>query len=379
MKPKFMGPKFMGSLVTFAVLLSGNVFAAKGHGSSDMPEAPARPDVSKDNGMYFFCENDKVIIQNCAGKATKPGKGCDGERREVKKDDFIKELLSEITIDKSHLMKPLSPDDIKVAKKRSPKPEEVMEFVKGVHSQTGSIDDLIKEMRGEKIGNIQLDELQRRVADLLKLTGGVKAEGEAIVSAIDKVNNALAKVVDQVCDSKVTINLNSAEDKDTLLHTVLKQYDPKAPKKEILMKGRLEKTFVAADHSGNRFKIFDTVTKLTWHDIYGPKEIKDFYETMSPKPTFEFDGKQYPDYFKAASALCVSKGLQAPTKEDLEVLAANRELAKNLGMDKGWFWSSSERSSGYAWYFFGDVGVVLYDHRDYDGNSVSCVSRGAGR
>lgn len=157
--------------------------------------------------------------------------------------------------------------------------------------------------------------------------------------------------------------------------TTRKQSNPKAPKKEILMDGRLEKKFVDADGSGNRFRIFDTVTKLTWHDIYGPKEIKDFYETMSPKPTFKFDGRQYPDYFKAASALCVSKGLQAPTKEELKVLEANFELAKNLGMDKGWFWSSSESSSSYVWAFSSNTGYVYDDCRRYfDDLSVRCVS-----
>jgi hypothetical protein len=147
------------------------------------------------------------------------------------------------------------------------------------------------------------------------------------------------------------------------------------------MDGRLEKTLVSADGSGNRFKIFDTVTKLTWHDIYGPAEIKAHYEKMRPKPTFEFNRNQYPDYFTAANALCKTKGNEygAPTKEDLEELAKNPNLAKNLGMDKGWFWSSSESTSGGAWVFVGSSGVVGNYVRDYVGVSVSCVSRGAGR
>jgi hypothetical protein len=219
----------------------------------------------------------------------------------------------------------------------------------------------------------------QQLKDLVKKAEAKKVDIAAVNASVEAANRALNGVVDLVCNSKVTQNLND-DDKGTLLHTVLKQYDPKAPRKEILMEGRLEKTFVNADGSGNRFKIFDTVTGLTWHDIYGPKEIKDFYETMSPKPTFEYNGKQYPDYFKAASALCVSKGLQAPTKEDLEVLAANRELAKNLGMDRGWFWSSSESSSVGAWDFFGPDGVVgSVGFRGGGASSVSCVSRGAGR
>jgi hypothetical protein len=123
MKSKFMGPKFIGSLVTFAVLLSGNVFAAKGHGSADSTEAmTARPDVRK-GPMYFYCKGDTVFIENCEGRATEPGAGCSKTfkseqekkdlQRAVKKSDFLKELFSQLTLDRIDEFKPLKPEDVK--------------------------------------------------------------------------------------------------------------------------------------------------------------------------------------------------------------------------------------------------------------------------
>ncbi len=378
----------VGSFVCVA-----HAFAAKGHGSSEMPEATvARPDVRK-GPMYFYCKENTVFIENCEGRVTEPGAGCsktfksaqekiENQRQITPRSAFLEELRKQITPDRVLQLKPLNSEDIKnVAEKGDLKKieNEKLKIEMTVEEAKQAVEFLKALENGDK--NESYKKAMREFNALIQTIESKNANIAAVNASIDAITKALTDdVLNLVCESKNTRNLND-DDKGTLLHTVLKQYDPKAPRKEILMNGRLEKTYVDADGSGNRFKIFDTVTKLTWHDIYGPAEIKAHYEKMNPKPTFEFKRIQYPDYFAAANDLCKTKGNEygAPTKEDLEELAKNRELAKILGMDKGWYWSSSERTSFSAWAFVRFDGGVDSYYRDVDDYSVSCVSRGAGR
>jgi hypothetical protein len=371
-------------------------FAAKGHGGEDVVTEAFAPDLSKDNGMYFFCtpqppqEPTTVVIQDCEGKVPTPGKGCEGERREVKLQDFYKELLSQISVENIPVLKDLDSNDVGNFSKRDDSGlKDTQIYLKLSAESAKELLEFLKSKKWNPGSEISMT-LKKDLKDLIQQAKAKKADLDAINMSVDKINSQIVDLVEGprdrtgkrkggICDPKVTINLNSADDKGTLLHTVLVQYDPKAPKKEILMNGRLEKTLVGADGSGNRFKIFDTKTKITWHDTFDYEEIKAHYEKMRPKPTVEFNGIKYPDLFLAASALCESKGLRAPTVFELEALSFDRELAKNLGMDKGFFWWSSTSASdpaGAMVIYSGD-GSINRARRLSEGGSVRCVSGGA--
>ncbi len=142
-----------------------------------------------------------------------------------------------------------------------------------------------------------------------------------------------------------------------------------------------------------KLEFYDPLTKLTWLDIHSPEAVKSFYEKMNSKPTVEYDGKKYPDYFKAAEALCVSLGLEAPTKGDFLIALGNKdkdvnlELKKMPGMDEGLFWTSSPVEKGgnliaaeeiypiLGTIFVVELGKEGYADRFSDGFSVRCVSR----
>ncbi len=69
-------------------------------------------------------------------------------------------------------------------------------------------------------------------------------------------------------------------------------------------------------------------------------------------------------------------GLRLPTKEEFE--RAEKEGIRAMFNDfkDRWFWSSSERASGFAWSFSGYNGVVSFGYRDSVDGSVRYVGRG---
>jgi hypothetical protein len=388
---------------TAALISTGNLYAAKGHGTSDVGEALARPDVSKDNGMYFYCTGDNVVIQNCEGKVAKPGKGCEGaERREVKKDDFFKELLAEITIENAEHMKPMTGADVinLNENKDEKKLADIEEFVKSAQSSAKDVEGLLEQIGKEKINDAAKEKLGRAQAknsDLLKLLESAKVGPEIIRAAMERRDNLLKGVIGQICDSKVTINLNSLDDKDTLLHTVLKKYDPKpVVKKETLANGMLElvKREIGTGPNGTNREWWKDVTvkpALTWGPVEDIEKVKALQKKMNL--TVKNEGK-YPDYARAAVEYCKTLGMELPSQKDF--LDALRNPESEKGTDKGfgngqnialkdnlpdmkdrWFWSSSPHPSiaAGALGFNGSNGGVGFGGRDYGDSSVRCVSR----
>jgi hypothetical protein len=262
-----------------AVILSGTGYASKGHRVAASPEALA-PDVSRDDGMYFFCEGEKVIIQNCKGVPTTPGKGCEGDRRVVGKKLFIEELSNELSLNSDFLKRPYSDPGYKVGKKYADRDsKEVVEWLKAFESQAQIINDFIDKLKNPKTKEESLENLQNaktNTENLIKLIKNKKADTEAIAIAIDKMNSVLDDIVKQICDPAVTINLNSNDSSNKSLQfmtKVLKQYDPA----EITNNSKSKfncRSEIDNETQKNLLYCKDNDTGLTWGPIEDWDKIK---------------------------------------------------------------------------------------------------------
>jgi hypothetical protein len=399
----------MSIAATTGLISAGNLFAAKGHGSADSTAATAaRPDVRK-GPMYFYCKGDTVFIENCEDRATEPGAGCSKTfkseqekkdlQRAVKKSDFTKELLSQLTLDRIDEFKPLKPEDVKNVAQKGDTHKVEHEKLR-IEMTLEEAKEAIDFMEAMEINTESDDQFQKyklamqQLKDLVKKAEAKKVDIAAVNASVEAANRALNGVVDLVCNSKVTQNLND-DDKGTLLHTVLKQYDPKpVAKKRTLANGMLElvKREVGAD-SKNRDFWKDTTIGLTWGPIEDFKKVEALQQKMN-LTIKDTTGFKNPDYGRAAEEYCKTLGMELPSHNDF--LDALRNPESEKGINKGWgygqnialkgnlpdmkdrcFWSSSPRprTAVSALIFSGDTGMVGNYYRSYSGCSTRCVSR----
>jgi hypothetical protein len=398
---------FLPVFAVFVGMISSDAYSAKGHGGSGSAEGTApKPDVFKDNGMYFSCKDDKVIVRNCAGQEAASEGGCkfktEADRKQnekvIEKSQFLAELFDEVKILNQESLKPLTSEQVKNADRKNEisaeetrvkldmarqEAEEVLAFLDAIYlnKETAKQDDAYVAF-------------QKKISDLVKKIKNKDADFNAINRDIDAINKELKdNVLGKVCDKDVVYKLSEERNKGQLIHEVLKKYDPKpVTKKETLADGMLElekREFGTGPNNTNRDFWKDvsvnTRTGKPNNLIWGPRATtggKDNDGLM----TYD-QAMAYCDSLREPSFPGVKWRL--PTKDDFLDALGNSAEEKEKGWDnqgqnfvllnqlpemKGrWYRSSSVYSSDRAWVFYGSNGGVDHNYRVYR-NRVRCVS-----
>jgi hypothetical protein len=175
----------------------------------------------------------------------------------------------------------------------------------------------------------------------------------------------------------------------------VKAQEKKNPKTETLANGMLvlEKREIGTGPNGtNRDFWKDITTGLIWGPVEDFEKVKALQEKMNL--TVKYDGKEYPDYVRAAEEYCKILEMELPSQKDF--LDALRNPGSEKGTDKGfgygqnialkdnlpdmkdrWFWSSSPHpvNAQAALSFGGFDGEVYFGFRNSQAPFVRCVSR----
>ena len=127
--------------------------------------------------------------------------------------------------------------------------------------------------------------------------------------------------------------------------------------------------------AGNDINGFGCVYQLpSYSPIKAGSEEMDKYD-----PSWKQEGQWwsgYDNYWAGAKKACEEQGMSLPDKSKLESLAKKTTAEKEqLGLPTdGWFWSSSEYESGYAYRVpFGSRGKTNFSNKYYSDFKVLCV------
>lgn len=398
-----MKTKFIGGLFTFTALMTVNVYAAKGHGTSNSEEAYApRTDVLSigEGGkrLFYFCEGNQVVIQNCEKEiAIKTRADCqnkDGGKpteRRVAKKTFEAAILSQVSIDNVDRLKPLEVGDVHAFKTKGSGIAERKQREAIVSQEIETVKEYLNEM-GQHAPEAKKRELLNLETELAQIRKDIEA-GKNVESAIVKVNGELTKLTTRVCDNSQIHKVGgSSGDKNTFMASVLEQFSPEFPCGK---SGTLSERILscATDKLDGKLVLVarevtkDSKNKEYWQDksktggdlVWGPVADK--------KMNFE-DAKAY-----CAGLSDLGMKWELPTREHFSKALDNPEQGKKRDngyeynvalkdalpdMADRWFRSSSGDVNYGAWDFSGGSGGLDYGSRS-DDYSVRCVSRGAGR
>jgi hypothetical protein len=397
-------------LVAFAFISTTNVYAAKGHGTSDASEALApRTDVLSigEGGkrLFYFCEGNEVVVQNCEKEiAIKTRADCqnkDGGKpneRRVARKTFEAAILSQVSIENVDRLKPLEVGDVHAFNTKGSGIAERKQREAAVTQEIETVKEYLNEM-GQHAPAAKKKELENLESELAQIKKDIDA-GKNVEAAIVKVNGELTKLTTRVCDKTQIHKVGgSMLDKNNFMASVLEQFSPEFPcgksgtlNERILscatdkLDGKLALVSRDVTKDGKNREYWQDKSKTGGDLIWGPVAL-----TGGSKN----DGKMNFEEAKAYCAGLNDLGMKwdLPVKEHFLKALDNPEQGKKRDngyaynvtlkdalpdMNGRWFRSSSEGGTFGAWFFYGDNGVVDYSgYRDY-GFSVRCVSR-AGR
>lgn len=361
-----------------AFTLPGNLHASKGHGGTLLEATAPAKDAFTSDGMYFTCQGNEVVIQNCKGKVTKVGQGCEGsEKRRVKKEDFLLQIRTGAALKIEPAL--LGMTESEMAKIKSGNQNQLLYRRLGIMKASvdralGFLAVLI--LTGGSEGRVrELREIKQEILHLQKILDEKKPEAARVKSAVKTINTRLAGVINEdICDPAVPHEAKPG----TLLGDLLKHYDPTpvAPN-ETLANGKLKvvKREVGSDGT-NRDYLKDMVSGITW----GPIEDLDEQKRIQERDSLTFKTKegQFPDFAAAAKLQCSEKDpkgkWELPKEDDIPGYLPD--------MDDGAFWLSpddppldSGQPVGLVPVYIAAMGYVRLARPDFWPMSVRCIRR----
>ncbi|MBI2606830.1 MAG: hypothetical protein HYW49_12195, partial [Deltaproteobacteria bacterium] len=198
---------------------------------SESGYAARKPDVGIEGPggkdfLIYYKDGNVIVVRHCQGDYPDVTKrsDCVGKENRVPIEAFKRALKSQITIEKSDYLKPLTKAEIQASKEGKPDIERLKKREADLTALLSRLETRIKN--GDCAGDAQCLADQATAKTDLQKAREELASGQGKDAAIKKINGLIDKLVDNEIASTTLTKYTYGKAKDELSYTVLKNFDP---------------------------------------------------------------------------------------------------------------------------------------------------------